>query len=227
MRYKVILFDNDDTLMDFQAGNRIALNRLMDELGYHDPDRYDQYEAVNLECWAELEQGRLTQGQLRQERFIRFFERYPVPGDPVRAAERFVTLLGEQSILLPHALDVVREIAAALPVVIVTNGITAVQKSRFARSPLMRYVSDVVISEEVGASKPRPELFLLALSRQGVEPGDALMIGDGVGSDIRGANNAHIDACWLNTNGRALPDGIHAEYEISDIRECVGIALQP
>ena len=110
---------------------------------------------------------------------------------------------------------------------IVTNGITSVQKSRFARSPLMRYVSDVVISEEVGASKPRPELFLLALSRQGVEPGDALMIGDGVGSDIRGANNAHIDACWLNTNGRALPDGIHAEYEISDIRECVGIALQP
>ena len=49
MRYKVILFDNDDTLMDFQAGNRIAVNRLMDELGYHDPDRYDQYEAVNRE----------------------------------------------------------------------------------------------------------------------------------------------------------------------------------
>ena len=52
MRYKVILFDNDDTLMDFQAGNRNAVNRLMDELDYHDPDRYDQYEAVNMKCWA-------------------------------------------------------------------------------------------------------------------------------------------------------------------------------
>ena len=39
MRYKAILFDNDDTLMDFQTGNRIAVNRLMDELGYFHPER--------------------------------------------------------------------------------------------------------------------------------------------------------------------------------------------
>lgn len=226
MRYKAILFDNDDTLMDFQTGNRNAVNRLMDELGYFHPNRYDQYEAVNLECWAELEQGRLTQGRLRLERFARFFDRYPVPGDAARAAERFVALLGEQSILLPHALDVVREIAAALPVVIVTNGMTAIQRNRFARSPLMAHVADVVISEEAGASKPRPELFWLALERQGVLPRDALMIGDGVNSDIRGANNAGIDACWYNPHGGVLPDDVHAEYEISDIRDCVGIALQ-
>ena len=225
MRYRVILFDNDDTLMDFQAGNRNAVNRLMDELGYRHPDRYEQYEAVNRECWAELEQGRLTQGQLRLARFTRFFDRYPVPGDAASAAERFVTLLGEQSILLPHALDVVRMIADKLPVVIVTNGITVVQKSRFSRSPLMAYVSDVVISEEAGVSKPRPELFWLALERQGLSPRDALMIGDGINSDIRGANAAGIDACWYNPDGRPLPEGVHAEYVISDLRQCVQIAL--
>ena len=226
MRYKLILFDNDDTLMDFQAGNRNAVNRLMDELGYHDPDRYEQYEAVNLECWAELEQGKMKQDRLRQERFTRFFERYPVPGDATQAAERFVTLLGEQSILLPHALDVVRAIAEKLPVVVVTNGMTVIQRNRFARSPLLAYVSDVVISEEAGASKPRPELFWLALERHGASPGDALVIGDGLNSDIRGANNAGIDACWYNPAGKPLPDGLRAEYIISDLRQCVPIALQ-
>ena len=226
MRYKAILFDNDDTLMDFQTGNRNALNRLMDELGYCDPDRYEQYEAVNRECWAELEQGRLKQDRLRLERFTRFFDRYPVPGDAALAAERFVALLGEQSILLPHALEVVRAISEKLPVAIVTNGMTTIQKSRFARSPLTAYVADVVISEEVGASKPRPELFWLALQRLGTAPRDALMIGDGVGSDIRGANAAGIDACWYNPHGAALPEGVHAEYVISDIRQCVEIALK-
>ena len=82
MRYKAILFDVDDTLLDFQAGNRNAVNQLMDELGYHDPDRYDQYEAINLKCWRELEAGLLTQNQLKLARFVRFFDRYPVPGDP-------------------------------------------------------------------------------------------------------------------------------------------------
>lgn len=226
MRYKLILFDNDDTLMDFQAGNRNAVDRLMDEVGYFHPDRYDQYEEVNLECWAELERGLLTQGELRFERFARFYARYPVPGDSARSAERFVELLGEQSILLPHALEVVRQISEQLPVAIVTNGITAVQKRRYARSPLKELISDLVISEEIGVSKPRPELFWTALKQHGVEAKDALMVGDGVSSDIRGANNAGIDACWLNPAGKALPEGVHAEYMIEDLRQCVPIALQ-
>ena len=226
MKYKLILFDNDDTLMDFQTGNRNAVSRLLDEFGYFHPDRYEQYEAVNKECWAELEQGKMAQNRLRLERFTRFFDRYPVPGDAARAAERFVTLLSRQSILLPHALDAVRAIAEKLPVVIVTNGMTVIQRNRFARSPLTTLARDIVISEEVGVSKPRPELFWLALERQGVDPRDALMIGDGAGSDIRGANNAGIDACWYNPTGKALPGGVHAEYVISDIRDCVKIALQ-
>ena len=225
MRYRAILFDNDDTLMDFQAGNRAAVGRLMDELGYTDPDRYEQYERVNLECWAALEQGLLTQGQLRLARFTRFFDRYPVRGDPKRAAERFVELLGAQSIMLPHAEAVVRRIAERLPVVIVTNGITAVQRPRLARSPLSGIVSSMVISEELGVSKPRPGIFLKALEPLGVAPRDALMIGDGINSDIRGANNAGIDACWYNPGGKPLPEGVRAEYVISDIRECVDIAL--
>ena len=225
MRYRAILFDVDDTLLDFQTGNHNAVNQLMDELGYHDPDRYEQYEAINLKCWAELEAGLLTQNQLKLARFVRFFDRYPVQGDPRWAAERFVTLLGQQSILMPHALETVRLIAQRLQVAIVTNGITDIQRSRLALSPLKEYVTEVVISEEVGVSKPRPGIFTIALERLGVKPRDALMIGDGVNSDIRGANNAGIDVCWVNPAGKALPEGVHAEYEIADIRQCVEIAL--
>ena len=226
MRYRAILFDVDDTLLDFQTGNHNAVNRLMDELDYRDSHRYEQYEAINLKCWEELEAGLLTQNQLKVARFVRFFDRYPVVGDPKWAAERFVELLGQQSILLPNALEVVEQIAARLPVAVVTNGITAIQRSRMALSPLKDYLTEMVISEAVGISKPRPGIFKIALDRLGVKPRDALMVGDGVNSDIRGANNAGIDACWLNPTGRALPEGVHAEYQISDIRQCVEIALQ-
>ncbi|MBQ6326310.1 MAG: YjjG family noncanonical pyrimidine nucleotidase [Clostridia bacterium] len=225
MRYRAVLFDVDDTLLDFQAGNRNAVNQLMDELGYHDPDRYDQYEAINLKCWQALEAGLLTQNQLKLARFVRFFDRYPVPGDPKWAAERFVTLLGQQSILLPNALETVARIAEKLPVAIVTNGITDIQRSRLALTPLKDHVTEVIISEEVGVSKPRPGIFEIALDRLGVKAGEALMGGDGVNSDIRGANNALIDACWVNPEGKTLPEGVHAEYEITDIRQCVDIAL--
>ena len=227
MHYRAILFDNDDTLMDFQTGNRNAINQLMNELGYHDPNRYDQYETVKLECWADLEQGLIKQSQVRMERFVRFFARYPVHGDARQAAERFAWLLGQQSIMLPHAEDTIRHIVKHLPVVIVTNGMTSIQESRFALSPLKTLVTDIVISEEIGFSKPDPEIFFSALRSLNVLPKDALMIGDGINSDIRGANNAGIDACWLNPSGKTLPIDVHAEYMIKDIRECVQIALQP
>ena len=226
MRYKAILFDNDDTLMDFQAGNRNAVNRLMDGLGYFHPDRYEQYQTVNRELWAALERGEIAQSELRLRRFMRLYDLFPIPGDPRAASDRFVTLLGEQSILLLHAEEVVREIAARLPVIIVTNGMTVIQKNRLAKSPLKNLISGMVISEELGVSKPRPEIFWQALRPLSVAPEDALMIGDGVSSDIRGANNAGIDACWLNPSGAVLPEGVHAEYIIRDLRECVEIALQ-
>ena len=227
MKYRAILFDNDDTLMDFQSGNRRAVSQLMDELGYTDPDRYEQYEEMNLACWAELEKGLLTQRQVRLERFKRFFSLYPVQGDPAQAAARFACLLGRQSQLLPYAEDTVRRIAERLPVAIVTNGMAEIQRSRFAHSPLNSLVREMVISEEVGVSKPQPEIFAIALERLGVSPEDALMVGDSVSSDIRGANRAGVDACWFNPSGKALPEDVHAAYIIRDIRACVPIALQP
>lgn len=225
MRYKAILMDVDDTLFDFQAGNRRAVNRLMDELGYFHPDRYDQYEEINLACWRALEQGKMTQARLQTERFARFFDAYRIPGDPEAAGRRFVALLGRQAILLPGALEAARAIAEKLPLMIVTNGITAVQKSRMALSPLKDVVAGIVISQEVGAAKPDPAIFDIALERLGVGRRDALMVGDGVNSDIRGANNAGIDACWVNPSGGMLPEGVHAEYIIDDLRQCVPIAL--
>lgn len=226
MKYKAVLFDNDDTLMDFQAGNRNAIGLLLDEYGYFHPDRYDQYEEINLQCWRALENGEMNQNQVKYRRFERFFEKYAISGDPRKAAERFVGLLGQQSILLPDAEESLREIAKKFPVVIVTNGIAAVQNARFEKSPIKEIATSIIISEEVGVAKPDPEIFRLALNSVRVKAEEALMVGDGIESDVHGANNAGIDVCWVNPDKKALPQGLHAKYEIANIKECIDIALQ-
>ena len=225
MCYRGVLMDADETLFDFQAGNRRAVGQLLAGIGYTHPDGYEQYEAINLACWAALERGEMTHAELQTLRWQRFFEKYGIPADGEKASLRFVELLGQQAIMLPHAEEVARAIAERLPLLILTNGSTAVQKSRLARSPLRDIATDVVISQEVGYSKPRPEIFQIALERLGITRDEALMIGDGVGSDIKGANSAGIDVCWYNPLHKTLPEGVHAEYEIDDLRDCVPIAL--
>jgi len=117
-----------------------------------------------------------------------------------------------------------QELCEKIPVVLLTNGITVIQKKRLAASPLKDWVQGVVISQEVGVSKPDPRIFEIALG--GLDPRDALMIGDGITSDVMGANNAGVDVCWYNPKGKVLPEGVHAEYEIRDIRDCIAIATQ-
>ena len=225
MRYRGILMDADDTIFDFKAANHRAVGLLLNEIGYDHPEGYEQYQAVNHACWQALEKGKMTPGELKLARWARFFTQYNIDCDALTASKRFVELLGEQSILLPHAEEAVRAIAAARPVVILTNGITDVQKHRMAGSALRDLKLDMVISEEVGASKPDPAIFEIALSRLGMARGEVLMIGDGITSDVIGANRAGIDVCWFNPGGKTLPDGVHAEYEVADIRACVEIAV--
>lgn len=224
MRYERILMDLDDTIFDFQPGNRNAIGLLMEELGLSSPGVYEEYEAVNHACWEALERGEMDQGQLHVERFRRFLSAKGRADDPARVADRFAELLGQQVIFLPHALESLRAIAEQRPVVLLTNGITVIQRRRLAHSGLEQWVHGVVISQEVGVSKPDPRIFEIAL--EGLDPRRALMIGDGVRSDVQGANCAGVDVCWFNPAGKVLPDGLHAAYEVRDIRDCVAIALQ-
>lgn len=223
MRYKRILMDVDDTLFDFPTGNRRAVEQLMAELGLSSPTIFEEYQAINHACWEALERGEMTQEVLHVERFRRFLARKGRSDDPAAVANRFAELLGRQAIPLPHAEETVRAIAERLPVVLLTNGITVIQRLRLANARISQWVSDVIISQEVGLSKPDPRIFELALG--GLDRREALMIGDGLRSDVQGANHAGVDVCWYNPGGKRLPGDLHAEYEIRDIRDCIPIAL--
>lgn len=223
MRYKRILMDLDDTLFDFPTGNRRAVGQLMEELGLSSPTIFEEYQAINHACWEALERGEMTQERLHVERFRRFLAQKGRGDDPAAVADRFAELLGQQTIPLPHAEETVRAIAQRLPVVLLTNGITVIQRRRLAHARIRQWFSDVIISQEVGLSKPDPRIFELALG--GVDRRDALMIGDGLRSDVQGANRAGIDICWYNPQGKPLPEDLHVEYEIQDLRDCVAIAL--
>lgn len=223
MRYKLILLDIDDTIFDFQAGNRNAVNELAAELGLASPTVFDEYQVHNHACWEALERGEMTQEILHAERFRRFLASKNRDDDPKAVADRFAELLGRQAIWMEGAQEMVRALHGRVPMVVLTNGITVIQKARLARSELSKWVDRVVISQEVGASKPDPRIFEIALD--GVSPADALMIGDSLNSDILGANRAGIDSCWFNPKGKACPEHIRPTYEAATLEECARIAL--
>lgn len=62
---------------------------------------------------------------------------------------------------------------------------------------LDRYLDFTLASGAVGLAKPDPALFRLALTRAGVPPAEAIMVGDSLRADVRGAEAAGMRGILL------------------------------
>ena len=110
----------------------------------------------------------------------------------------FLRLTNEYFSVLPGTPEVVRALAKKYPLTIISNGFKEVQYYKFAHAGLTDCFSHTIISEEVGINKPQPEIFRIALEKNGVAAEEAVMIGDSYSSDIEGAKAAGIDQIWLH-----------------------------
>lgn len=223
--YSILLFDADNTLFNFDAGNRRAFSEVCRICHLTDTDElFHAYEAVNAEMWSAFDRGECTKDFLVVERFRLFLERAGLQADPVQCNKIHLSTLATNTVLLPHALEVCRTLAQTHSLYIVTNAVAAVQKARLAASDLRPYITDAFISEDAGASKPSVAYFDYVFSRiPGITRENCLLIGDSPSSDLQGANNYGIPCCWYNPRGLARPDGMRIDYEIRDLPELLPI----
>ena len=63
----------------------------------------------------------------------------------------------------------------------------------------------MIFSNEISRAKPDPQMFLKALEYLGVQPLDAMHVGDNPYADISGAVNVGMTALWLDTSDQGKP----------------------
>jgi HAD superfamily hydrolase (TIGR01509 family) len=84
-------------------------------------------------------------------------------------------------------------------------------------------VDAVVFSSEVGRRKPAPELYLAALGRIGVAPGEALHVGDRVVEDYDGPRSLGMSAVLcLGLARRPVGDGVPTIARLADLDSLLG-----
>jgi len=74
-----------------------------------------------------------------------------------------------------------------IKIAIVSDGDLSLRIRKADAAGLLPYIDEVVASEEVIFEKPFSAIFTLALSRLGIEPHEAIMLGNNYKNDIRGA----------------------------------------
>lgn len=226
MRYKTILIDADDTLLDFKRSEREAARETFAAFGIpSDDNTVALYSDINDRLWKLHERGGITKEELRTRRFDMLCEELGCSADSYDIARKYITTLEGKSYLIPGALKTVESLYGRSRLYLITNGFATVQKNRFGSSPLARYFDGVFISELIGHEKPSSFFFdAVKEAVPNFSSADTLVVGDSLTSDIAGGIGAGLDVCWLNMKGKAAPGGMAIDYIISDITELPAIA---
>jgi putative hydrolase of the HAD superfamily len=110
---------------------------------------------------------------------------------------------------------------------VVSNGLTVKQAEKLVRLGLSNAFSPdaIFISEDIGVAKPHPRIFVVACEHLGIEPGDAMYVGDSPVKDVDAAHEAGLITCLRRGDGKyAGQVGRHeAEHVVDDFDRLVAI----
>jgi putative hydrolase of the HAD superfamily len=120
------------------------------------------------------------------------------------AAAQWTTVTRQKLVPVDGALEVLDELRQrGLRLGLISNCSSPVADlwgdSRFAE-----FFDAVVLSADVGLCKPDPAIYRLAAERLGVEPGEALFVGDGDSGELPGAERVGMRAVGLRRPNRRL-----------------------
>jgi len=227
-RYQTLLFDVDDTLLDFKAAENYALQKLFNE---HDIALTDDikhfYQKMNQKLWSSFEKGEIKREELLHTRFSILFEKVGLTLDGVHLDNLYRQYLEESAVLIDGAKSLLQKLAKQYDLYVVTNGVARTQFIRLNNSELTTFFKDIFVSEEVGYQKPMKEFFNHVFEKIPHHTADkTLIIGDSLSSDIQGGINAGIDTCWFNP--REAMNVTHIPtYEIHQLQTLEDMLLTP
>ena len=218
--YRIILFDVDDTLLDFKAGELKSLAKMFARLNLtYSPRIEASYLKINASLWRDYEAGRITRPELFDVRFAKLFRHHPIEADPHLAERTYHHFLDQEAILLPRVLDTLDALQDDR-LFIVRNGIEPVQHERLASSGLIDYFEDIFVSDSVGSPKPTVAFFDYVAKRiPRFDRRETLIMGDSLTSDIQGGINGKIDSIWFNPHFQPNRDHITPTYQLNEFSD--------
>lgn len=224
---RVVLWDIDNTILDFLAAERAAIRKGFARLGLGEctDEMLAEYSDINRKYWEMLERGEIDKPRVLAGRFEEFFSNHGIPLDIVDAFNgHYQRDLAETICFFDNAYALLESLKGKVRQCAVTNGTKIAQTAKLRNSGLDRIFDDIFISEDVGAEKPSKEYFDKVFSAIGpVDKDEVLIVGDSLTSDMRGGNNAGILCCWYNPRHLENDQGLKLDYIIDDLNEVRGI----
>ena len=225
MKYKTLLFDLDNTIMDFSKNEVRSLNELFTKFNIElTKEVWDTYQHINHGLWRAYESGELSMEDVLFTRFSKTMAEFNIDVDGVAFENQYRINLGLGSELMDNAIEVLEKLVKTHRLYVVTNGVQETQRSRMESADLNKYFIRVFDSESIGVQKPSSAFFdHVKANIENFEDCSTLIIGDSLTTDIKGGRDANLDTCLITSNGTTTLQS-QSTYVIHNLLELLAIA---
>lgn len=219
---KAVLFDLDDTLVNSKKAEYNAIcefKRGYDEFKQIGNDEFAKsWNKITMKIYERYHQGEISFEELRMGRMKGLFNYYSTNISDEEAKERFKeyqNIYERNWILFDDVKNVLEKLKHKYKLVILSNGDGKQQRKKIEYTGLNEYFSDIIISGEVGYSKPEKEIFQIACKTINLNPENCIMVGDQYKVDVDGSLNVGIKGIWVNRK----KENIEYKYTIDELSE--------
>ncbi len=152
-----------------------------------------------------------------RERFGELFQFWGVDAGGDFGADAY-TGLHIDAELYPEVHDTLQKLGESCRLAILSNADDAFLQGSLVKNGLT--FDTVISSEEMRVYKPHVSIFRETCERMGIQPSEALYVGDTPWADVEGSRNAGMGQVWINRHETAWPDDIEPpQHTITSLTE--------
>lgn len=236
-KYKILIFDLDDTLIDNLENVRYAYTKMVEAIGKdYLEDEFKRWYEVDKKFWKDWQDGLIELPDhlknetgkkskefldwLRAQRVLIYFENHISLAKAIELNNIFMNSLTEVVIPIDDVYDTLKYLKEKYYIIVATNGPKIATKDKLSKINCLSFINEVLSADMFGYMKPRKEFFdAIQELLDNYNNEEYLIIGDSLKSDVGFAMNCGFDSCWFNKNNEELPEQYKPTTIIKGLKE--------
>lgn len=230
--YDLFLFDLDDTLFDHSDAYKRGIEDTLEQ--FHVLNKVDHSEFFNIFTkhnhllWPRFSSNELTFHEfslMRLENTLKEFNITVEANISIQIVKTFQSFYLQRITPQQKINMLLKDLSKKMHLGIVTNGTVFNAYEKVERLGLSSIFPDssIIVSEKVGFSKPRKEIFQHALNLFNGTPSRTLFIGDNYFTDITGAKFIGLDTLWINRYNYECPNDEQPDFMVENLLDFKGL----
>lgn len=227
---RAVFIDIDNTLLDFEEYVRQTMKTGFEHFGLkpYEPYMYNVFTEENNKLWHMIEAGTITFPELEKVRWNNIFRALGIEYDGTAFEKYFRSSLNESAIPVKGAYEVLEYLHGKYILCAASNGPYDQQLHRLELAGMKKFFSYFFISEQIGASKPSEEFFARSFEilndgrEKPIMPGETIIIGDSMSSDMAGGKTFGMKTCYFS-NGKDISNVQGVDFAVERLDMVSGI----